>query len=466
MRLARLETTGLRGLHDAAFDVEPDRSAPGHATVVTGPPQVGLTTFLDAVALSAARLAPDAAAADPADVVRAGGAAALIRTTWWLDADERAFGGLVEETADAEIVFQRGGLGRAIADPGLLGVMARYDHSPSLSKVASIPARRVVDGGVPTLGDFESDQRFKRLSPEPSKFVGAAHALVKHASGLGELARFDEVQRIFRELCGSVQLRGVGAAGHLEFALASGAGVPSIASASASATPSCWRRCRCSSAWAGRSSCSTRPSWGSRRAWPRAGSRCSAPPRPPRSGSSRRAIPPWWPAWSRRRGSSSPHPRARGGRLERAHLRHGRLHDHAALGFRDRTVNALEWTLEGGDRVGLVVQREQLPRPEGEAAPRPGALERFVAEQTRDYPTRFSGFHLDNEEVTAADSSFEMRRKAFRWRHEQEVLYHHQAFVLADFTVLVFTTSAKARHREAVDRLLHEVLAELRVRGS
>jgi hypothetical protein len=135
-------------------------------------------------------------------------------------------------------------------------------------------------------------------------------------------------------------------------------------------------------------------------------------------------------------------------------------------GFRDRTLNALEWTLDGDDRVGLVVQREQLLHPDGEDAPRPGALERFVADQTRDYPTRFAGFHLDNEDVAASDVGLEMRRKAFRWRHEQEVLYHHQAFVLAGFTVIVFTCSAKARHREAVDRMLHEVLAELRVRGS
>jgi hypothetical protein len=143
--------------------------------------------------------------------------------TLWLDPAERAFGGVTEETLPAEVVFQRDGLGRADADPALLGLMSRYDHTPTLSKIVLIPARRVVDGGAPMLGDFESDQRFKHLARDQGKFAGVPSALVKHASGFGERARFEGVQALFGALAGRARLAGVGASGQLDFTTASGA---------------------------------------------------------------------------------------------------------------------------------------------------------------------------------------------------------------------------------------------------
>ena len=103
MRLLELETKGVRGLPDRSYRVEPGHRGPsGHAAVVvTGPPQAGLTTFLDAIAFTATRLGGSGMPPDKADVLRAGGAAAVIRSTWWLDPDERAFGGLAEETTEA-----------------------------------------------------------------------------------------------------------------------------------------------------------------------------------------------------------------------------------------------------------------------------------------------------------------------------------------------------------------------------
>ena len=221
MRIHKLETTGVRGLRDAAWSLDAGQGGPGRVTVVTGPPRAGLTTFLDAITFSAARLAVGGLAVDTADVLRAGGDAAMIRTTFWLDAGERAFGGVAEETVQAEVVFLRGGPGRAVADPALLGLMSRYDHSPTLSKVVPIPALRVVDGGVPLLGDFESEQRRRHLARDAAKFVGLPAALVRHASGFGERARFEGVQRLFRALCDTAELAGVGVTG-LEFALGSG----------------------------------------------------------------------------------------------------------------------------------------------------------------------------------------------------------------------------------------------------
>jgi hypothetical protein len=130
-------------------------------------------------------------------------------------------------------------------------------------------------------------------------------------------------------------------------------------------------------------------------------------------------------------------------------------------GFVDRTMNMLEWPLEGGDRIGLVVQRERLPPDVAGAA----ALDRYVAAQVKAYPAQFAGFHLERDDAGDSDSVYELRRKTFRWRHEQGVLYHHQLFVLAGAAVLVITGSAKARHREAVDRIVDEALSGLRVRG-
>jgi hypothetical protein len=160
-------------------------------------------------------------------------------------------------------------------------------------------------------------------------------------------------------------------------------------------------------------------------------------------------------------------------------------------GYRDRTAHVLEWVLDDGDKISLIVQREPL-RPA--AAPDPGhgghahavspdapdapvspdapvaaddalALDRYVAAQTKVYPTQFSGFHLERSEAATSASGLEMRRKVFRRRQDQDVLYHNQVFILLGADVLGLTASAKALHRQAVDRLADEALAGLRIRG-
>lgn len=226
MRIVELETAGVRGLRDAAFRFSPERGGAGHVTVVTGPPQAGLTTFLDAIALSAARLAVAGSSPNAEEALRAGGTTATIRTTWWLDTDERAYGGTSEENLAAEVVFKRNELGRADADPALLGLMSRYDHSATLSKVVSIPARRLHAGGFPAFLDFTVDQQYKRLTDDPERFASLPHALAKHALGLGERARFEDVQRLFGELGDSARLVGASPTLQPEFTVSSGLRVP------------------------------------------------------------------------------------------------------------------------------------------------------------------------------------------------------------------------------------------------
>jgi hypothetical protein len=143
------------------------------------------------------------------------------------------------------------------------------------------------------------------------------------------------------------------------------------------------------------------------------------------------------------------------------------MHDYMIplpAGFRDLTVNVLEWDTADGEKIALVVQRKALSRKTPDEAPA-AALERLVTDETKDYPTRFAGYRVEHDELGAEDGRYEMRRKAFRWRHEEQVIYHHQVFVLVGDAVVLFTGAGKARHREVVDRLLHDVVSDLRIRG-
>jgi hypothetical protein len=134
-------------------------------------------------------------------------------------------------------------------------------------------------------------------------------------------------------------------------------------------------------------------------------------------------------------------------------------------GFIDRSTNVLEWKLTDGDSVALVIHREQLPALAPEAPASEVDLNRFVEVQTRDYVSKFPGMRLERDEAASGDSSFPMRRKSFRWQHQNDVLYHHQVFVLTGERVIVFTAAGKARHRDTVDSLIDNALAGFRVRS-
>src|SRR5262249_13905458 len=149
-----------------------------------------------------------------------------IRSSWWLDASERAFGGIPKETADAEVVYHKNDLGRGEADPGLLGLMSRYDHSDETSKVYSIPASRITDGTFPGFADFDVEQGFNHLSPDATKFAGLPYALSRHAAGFGERARFDAVRQLFGELCTTTRMAGSSVVGRVDFLLPTGVMVP------------------------------------------------------------------------------------------------------------------------------------------------------------------------------------------------------------------------------------------------
>jgi hypothetical protein len=135
-------------------------------------------------------------------------------------------------------------------------------------------------------------------------------------------------------------------------------------------------------------------------------------------------------------------------------------------GFRDRAVHVLEWRTDDGDVLALVAQREDLPsRGPDDATPPSVRFTQYVNLATKDYPKQLAGYREERSEASSpGERSFEMRRKAFRWKKDQDVLYQHQAFVLAGGKVLLLTCSGKARYRQAVDEVLDGALAHVRMR--
>jgi hypothetical protein len=136
-------------------------------------------------------------------------------------------------------------------------------------------------------------------------------------------------------------------------------------------------------------------------------------------------------------------------------------------GFRDRAVHLLEWRTDKGDPIALVAQRDDLPSLGPDDATPPSVLfARYVSQATKDYPIQLAGYREEHSEVSVpSEGSLEMRRVAFRWKKDQDVLYDHQAFVLAGRKVLLLTCTGKARDRDAVDLILNGALERVRVRA-
>jgi len=125
-------------------------------------------------------------------------------------------------------------------------------------------------------------------------------------------------------------------------------------------------------------------------------------------------------------------------------------------GFVDRTLNVLEWPLESGDTVVLVVQREPLAEVL--------SFDQYIARETRSYPSQFAAFHEDGVERASVGDGIDVHHVKFRWKREQDVLYHHQAFVDAGTKVLVLTATGKASHRDDVDAAIERALGKLKFR--
>lgn len=132
-------------------------------------------------------------------------------------------------------------------------------------------------------------------------------------------------------------------------------------------------------------------------------------------------------------------------------------------GFRDRSQQVLEWSVDNSSSVVLVIQRDTLaPGPSGSPTDN---FDARVAHETNNYPTRFLGFRREPDDYPDPfDGTLPLRRIVFRWKSDRDVLYNHQVFLLSVPLMLIFTVSAKPAHRERADRIMHSALLDLRFR--
>lgn len=123
-------------------------------------------------------------------------------------------------------------------------------------------------------------------------------------------------------------------------------------------------------------------------------------------------------------------------------------------GFKDRSVNLMEWQTEGGGNVILSISRDSLE----------GDFRTYVDRETRDLPSRYRGFKVERDDVIELQGGFVAARKAFRWNKEADVVYNQLAFVDVRPLLLLVTITAKARDRELADQLFDDVLRKFRIR--
>ena len=131
-------------------------------------------------------------------------------------------------------------------------------------------------------------------------------------------------------------------------------------------------------------------------------------------------------------------------------------------GFVDRSTNILEWTSPEGAKLALLVHRHALEP--ADVLPSPvAAFDAYVHRETKDYPVRLAGFRLDREDDESPDAAMPVRRRGYRFRHEEKVIYQCQAFILLGPRILVLTAASEARLRDEVDRMVDEAIAGLKV---
>src|SRR5690606_23367698 len=118
--------------------------------------------------------------------------------------------------------------------------------------------------------------------------------------------------------------------------------------------------------------------------------------------------------------------------------------------FVDRSMHALEWKAADGERIGLLLHRQLLEPDTLEGDARIQAFDAFVIRETKDYTKRFPGLRWERQDDETPDAAMPVRRRAFRFKHDDSVLYQCQAFMLLGHKVVVMTAAAKAIHRDEV----------------
>ncbi|MFT3767413.1 MAG: DcrB-related protein [Minicystis sp.] len=125
-------------------------------------------------------------------------------------------------------------------------------------------------------------------------------------------------------------------------------------------------------------------------------------------------------------------------------------------GFEDLTVHRLRAPLPGGEEIGLVIARAQIP--EGKS------LREVVQHQLQHEATHLPGHAVisSKEGRIAGAPAMDVR---CRYRRENEAFYARQIHVAAFDTWIAFVMSGPITEREACDRHLESVVSSLRLRG-
>jgi len=221
LRIRSLDSRNLRALADGST-VFGANEQPADIVVVTGPPGSGKTLFLQTIIAGKEAAAPYGGSPNPKRLIRYGAVAAKLTTEWWLDEDEVAFAGVTSPIQSCEVGFKIGKLPEADGDPGLLAVLARYDHSPSIGKVDYFPTSRAFEADSFFGGSLVSEQKFQRLSAEPRKYRGILKFLRALVMG-SQRERWERVVRLFSALTdGAVKLAGLDENGQLDFVVGRG----------------------------------------------------------------------------------------------------------------------------------------------------------------------------------------------------------------------------------------------------
>ena len=209
MKIARITTTGVRGLPDRTFDLtDPANGQPFDMVFVTGPSGSGKTSFLDAIAAAKEDVAPYGARKSTAQYVRHGAKAAKIKIDWWLGEPERASIGARGAEIGTESILAPHIPPSGAHDVALQTLLETYDHTTENGKVEYFHAHRTLARGATGSSALSPDsQASLRLGKEIFKYAVLPRYLLEiHLDGEAGPAEF---QKRFATLSETKKLGGL-----------------------------------------------------------------------------------------------------------------------------------------------------------------------------------------------------------------------------------------------------------------
>lgn len=215
MRITSIEVAGVRGMPDRQLDLSKREEAePPRIVALAGTPGCGKTRLLEAIAAAKECAAPYGQLPSSAGWAPEGGNA-KVKTTWWLDEDERSFAGLVGTSATVETVFTDDKLPQTSGDPGLRAVLGRYEHRSTVGKVDYLDADRRIPPFASRAANLVLDQKQRRMTRDEGKYA----TLPQYVADLfrNEPERVNEVRELFSALSRGRRLLGLDERGRLQF---------------------------------------------------------------------------------------------------------------------------------------------------------------------------------------------------------------------------------------------------------